>query len=188
MKNLNRRAFGAAVVAGLSLGTALVTPTVASAADKAEIDAGANASLQTLYSENAAAKELSEKAAGILVFPSIKKAGLGIGGEVGSGVLRVNGITDGYYRTLGLSIGAQAGFQSYGYVLMFLTPDALTDFKGKRGYELGVDGSVAVIEAGATVEVDTVSVKSDTVAFVFDEKGLMANASIEGSKISRLDD
>ena len=69
-----------------------------------------------------------------------------------------------------------------------LTVDALNTFRAANGFELGVDGSVAVIDTGATVDLDTNSIKADTVAFVFDESGLMANATIEGSKITRLDD
>lgn len=147
----------------------------------------AKASLETLYAENLAAKQLSASAAGILVFPDIKKAGLGVGGEVGTGVLRIGDVSDGYYRTLSVSVGFQAGFQSYGYVIMFLTADALESFKSKNGFELGVDGSVAVIDTGASVDIDTNNIQADTVGFVFDESGLMANATIEGSKITRLD-
>lgn len=158
------------------------------AADDAEVDALANASISKLYNENSAAKELSESAVAKLIFPKITKAGLGVGGEAGKGVLHVGDAKDGYYRTLSVSVGAQAGFQTYGYVVLFMTDDALDNFKSKNGFELGVDGSVAVIDSGATVEVDTTSIKEDTVAFVFDESGLMASAAIEGSKITRLDD
>lgn len=166
---------------------ALMTVMPVSAADNAEVDALANASLEKLYQENAAAKELASSAVAKLIFPKITKAGLGVGGEVGKGVLRVGDLKDGYYRTVSLSIGAQAGFQTYGYVILFMTQDALDNFKSKKGFELGVDGSVAVIETGASVEVDTTNIKADTIGFVFDEAGLMANATIEGSKITRLD-
>ena len=162
--------------------------TSAYAADDAEVDALANVAISKLYEENAAAKELSEDAVAQLIFPKITKAGLGVGGEVGKGVLRIGDAKDGYYRTLSVSIGAQAGFQTYGYVIMFMTQEALDEFKSKKGFELGVDGSVAVIDTGATVEIDTTSIEEDTIAFVFDESGLMASATIEGSKITRLDD
>jgi lipid-binding SYLF domain-containing protein len=180
--------FGAAVMASLAIGAAVITPAPALAADNAEVEALATASLSKLYAENPAAVELSKTATGVLVFPNIKKAGLGVGGEVGKGILKVNGATDGYYRTVSLSFGAQAGFQSYGYVIMFLTADALAKFKAAKGFELGVDGSVAVLESGASVDVDTTNIQADTVGFVFDESGLMAGATIEGSKITRLKD
>jgi lipid-binding SYLF domain-containing protein len=122
-----------------------------------------------------------------LVFPKITKAGLGIGAQAGKGVLRSNSQSVGYYRTRGISFGAQAGAQTYGYVLMFMTENALNEFRSKKGFEVGVDGSVAVIEAGASANIDTSSIKSDTVAVVFNEAGLMYNLTIEGSKISKLD-
>ena len=103
-------------------------------------------------------------------------------------MLQVGDSKDGCYRTLSFSVGAQEGFQTYGYVVLFMTQEAFDNFKSKKGFELAVDGSVAVIETGATVEVDTTSIKADTIAFVFDEAGLMVSATIEGSKIARLDD
>lgn len=181
---MKRRVFGMASVA---LAMTMATAWPAAASDP-EIDALAGAALQTLYAENAAAAELAKSAKGVLIFPSIKKAGLGIGGEVGKGVLQIDGVTDGYYRTLSVSIGFQAGFQSYGYAILFLTQAALDGFKSKKGFELGVDGSVAVLDAGASVDIDTNNLQADTVGFVFDEAGLMANATLEGSKITRLDE
>jgi lipid-binding SYLF domain-containing protein len=160
----------------------------AQAADNAEVDALARSSLEKLYAVNSAAAELAAKSAAQLVFPRITKAGLGVGGEVGKGVLRIGGVTDGYYRTVSVSVGFQAGFQTYGYLLLFMTQEALDRFKGQKGFEVGVDGSVAVIDAGASVDVDTTSIQSDTIGIVFDEAGLMANATIEGSKITRLEE
>ena len=188
MDAFQRRIIGTLLFAGFAALWTILSAESAFAADNAEVDVLANASLAKLYDENSAAKELSQNAVAKLVFPKITKAGLGVGGEVGKGVLHVGDSKDGYYRTLSLSVGAQAGFQTYGYVVLFMTQEALDNFKSKKGFELGVDGSVAVIETGATGEVDTTSIKADTIAFVFDEAGLMASATIEGSKITRLDD
>ncbi len=186
MTHFTKRSFLKTLCLSAGLMAAALTP--AQAASDIEVDALADAALEKLYAENAAAKTLSESAAGILIFPKITKAGLGVGGEAGKGVLRVGEMKDGYYRTLSLSIGAQAGFQTYGYVMMFMTPEALTKFKGQNGFEIGVDGSVAIIDAGATVEVDTKNIQQEIIGIVFDESGLMASATIEGSKITRLKD
>lgn len=188
MAIFRHRIFGILLFAGVAALWTIVLVGSVFAADNAEVDALATASLTKLHEENSAAKELSQKAVAKLIFPKITKAGLGVGGEIGKGVLHVGDSKDGYYRTLSVSVGAQAGFQTYGYVILFMTQEALDNFKSKKGFELGVDGSVAVIETGATVEVDTTSIKADTIAFVFDEAGLMASATIEGSKITRLDD
>ena len=60
-------------------------------------------------------------AKGILVFPSIIKGGFIIGGQYGEGALRVGGKTTGYYRSVAASYGLQAGAQSFGYALFFLS-------------------------------------------------------------------
>ncbi len=70
---------------------------------------------------------------------------------------------------------------------MFLTDEALAGFRDSSGWEAGVDGTVAVIESGASGEVDTSNISDPVVAFVFGEEGLMAGVTIEGSKYTRLD-
>lgn len=155
---------------------------------RAALDAAAVASWQSLLADNPRAARISEDAKAALVFPEITKVGLGIGGEGGNGLLLNKDEKLGHYRTSSISFGAQAGIQSYGYIVMFLSDAALEKFLSKSGYELGVDGSIAILEAGVTAEVDTLNAKFDTVGFVFDEKGLMANATVEGTRIRQLED
>lgn len=154
---------------------------------RAALDAAAVASWQSLLADNPRAARIAEDAKAALVFPEITKVGLGIGGEGGNGLLLNKDQKLGYYRTSSISFGAQAGVQTYGYVVMFLSDAALDKFLSKKGYELGVDGSIAILDAGVTAEVDTMNLKYDTVGFVFDEKGLMANATVEGTRIKKLD-
>jgi lipid-binding SYLF domain-containing protein len=156
-------------------------------AHKAEIDAGADAALSKLYAENPAAKELASRAKGIAIFPNIVKGGLGVGGESGDGVLHVGGKPVAYYNTSGASLGLQAGIQSYSQVLMFLTEPALASFRDSSGWEAGVDGSVAVLQSGASGKLDTTNISDPVVGYVFGEQGLMADAAIEGSKYTKLD-
>lgn len=156
-------------------------------AERAAIDAAADLALQQLYAETPGARDLAGKAEALLVFPTITKAGLGVGAQAGKGVLRRDGESLAYYRTRGVSIGFQAGAQTFGYVLMFMTEDAYQRFLASKGYEVGVDASVAVIETGASATLDSTNMKADALAIVFNETGLMYSATIEGSKISRLD-
>jgi lipid-binding SYLF domain-containing protein len=178
----------------LVLGTALFalaactsTTTADRSAKMAEIDAGADAALSKLFAENPAARKLADRAKGIAIFPNIVKGGLGVGAESGDGVLRVAGKPVAYYNTSGASIGLQAGAQSYSQVLMFLTDQALAGFRDSSGWEAGVDGSVTVLKTGASGKIDTTNISDPVVGFVFGEQGLMADASIEGSKYTRLD-
>jgi lipid-binding SYLF domain-containing protein len=70
------------------------------AADAREINAGVNATLDRFYRQIPGAREVSARATGVLVFPTIIKAGFGVGGEYGEGAMRVGGKTVGYYTSL----------------------------------------------------------------------------------------
>ncbi|RMH48333.1 MAG: hypothetical protein D6686_10875 [Alphaproteobacteria bacterium] len=150
-------------------------------AKRREIEAKANAALEMLYAQNPAARRLARNAHGMLIFPEITKGGFLIGMAGGYGVLRRRGKTVGYYETGGVSFGLQAGIQSYGYVLMFMSRTAYDRFLASDGFRLGVDASVAIVQ-GAGGNVDSDSTRSDIVAFVFDNRGLMLDLSIKGSQ------
>ena len=157
------------------------------AASKLELDTRAQAVLERLYEEQPAAAELSKKAAGILVFPRIIKGGIGIGGEIGEGSLLVDNAPVQYYRITSVSVGFQLGGQAKSEVIMFMTDESMELFRGSDGWEAGVDGSIAVIEFGVGKEIDTNSIQDPIIAFVFDNKGLMYNLSLEGSKFWKID-
>ena len=154
----------------------------ADAASKAEIDARVTGALTELYQRSAAAQELSAKASGILVFPRVLKAGFGLGGEYGEGSLLVGGEPVQYYRVASASVGFQIGGQARAQVLMFMTDAALDAFRNSDGWEAGVDGSVAIIEFGVGEDISTHSGTEPIVGFVFGNKGLMYNLSLEGTK------
>jgi len=125
-------------------------------------------------------------AKGVLVFPNVVKAGFGIGGEYGTGALLVDGKTADYYRTTAASVGFQIGAQTKAVILCFMTDAALTAFRESRGWEIGVDGSVAFVDTGAGGSVDTTTAPAPVVGFVFGQSGLMANISLEGAKITKI--
>jgi lipid-binding SYLF domain-containing protein len=158
----------------------------ASAASKTKIDARTDRALAEFREDVSGADAVLAKAAGVLVFPSIKKAGIGIGGEYGQGALRVNGRTVSYHSTASASIGFQLGAQARRQIIVFLDPKALEKFRLSDGWEIGVDASVTVITIGAGGAIDATQLNQPIVAFVFDSKGLMYNLSLEGSKISEI--
>ena len=178
----------AAQMAGLfCLLVALLTLSpAATAASKLEIDTGVQATLERLYAKRSEARALAAKANAILVFPRILKAGFGVGGEIGEGALLINNETSGYYRVTSVSVGFQLGGQAKSQVIMFMTEEAKRSFVESDGWEAGVDGSVAIIEFGVGAEVDTHSIQDPIIAFVLDNKGLMYNLSIEGSKFWKI--
>jgi len=156
------------------------------AASAAAIDADVNATLNRFYLKVKGGRELANKAAGVLVFPSVVKAGIGIGGEYGEGALRVRGKTVGYYNTISASIGFQLGAQARSVIIMFMTDAALASFRRKDGWKVGVDGSVVLVTLGAAGAVDSNQIANPVLGFILDEKGLMYNLTLEGSKISRI--
>jgi lipid-binding SYLF domain-containing protein len=151
-----------------------------------EINAGARATLDLMYRQIPGTRALGATAAGILVFPTIVKAGIGIGGEYGEGVMRVGGKPVAYYNSVAASVGLQLGAQARSVVIMFMTPDALASFQRVDGWKVGVDGSIAIITVGAGGSVDTNRIASPVVGFILDNKGLMYNLTLEGAKISRI--
>ena len=151
-----------------------------------EIDIGVDVALEQFEQDVKGGKEFLKSAKGVLVFPSVLKAGLGIGGEYGEGALRIGGKTVEYYSTAAASIGFQIGAQSKRVLLVFMQKNALKQFRASSGWEAGVDGSVALIELGAGGSVDTTNIKDPIVGFVFGNKGLMYNLTLEGSKFTKI--
>jgi len=164
----------------------ITAPPNCKAATREEINAGVNRALTQLYRTVPGSRGLARKAAGVLVFPTIYKAGFGIGGEYGEGALLIAGRTRGYYNTISASIGFQFGAQARSVVIMFMTRNALAGFRRKDGWKVGVDGSVALVTVGLGGSVDTNQITSPIIGFMFGSKGLMYNLTLEGSKISRI--
>ena len=163
----------------------MMTPQ-AWAATKAEINAGVKATLKVFHKQVPGGSTLLKKSKGALVFPEIVKGGLGVGGEYGEGALMINGRTVAYYSTAAVSVGFQFGVQTKSMVVLFLSSEELKKFRNSKGWKAGVDGSVAVVEWGAGKDISTLDAKKPIVAFIFNNKGLMYNLTIEGSKFTRI--
>jgi lipid-binding SYLF domain-containing protein len=140
-----------------------------------------------LYSSVPGSRELAGKARGILVFPRVLAAGFVVGGEFGRGALQVGDRTVGYYKTTGVSVGLQAGAQSKALVFMFMTQEALDRFLSSSGWTAGADASVALLKVGANGTLDSSAASAAVMAFALTNEGLMAAASVDGTKVSRLE-
>ena len=158
----------------------------AHAASASKINTNVSAALKKLYAANPSAKLLADNAKGVLVFPGILKAGFIFGAQGGDGALRKGGKTVGYYRTLAASYGFQAGVQSFGYALFFMTDSALAYPDKTNGWEIGTGPSIVIVDKGMAKSLSTTTLKNDVYAFIFDQKGLMAGIGIQGSKITRI--
>lgn len=176
------------VLAGLLMCSACLFQTSAAcAASKEEIDAKVREALETFYKQTSAGKSLAQKAAGVLVFPEVIKAGVGIGGEYGEGALMIKGKPVAYYNTAAASIGFQLGAQVKSQIILFMNPKVLEAFRKSKGWKAGVDGSVALATLGAGGEISTDTIKEPIIGFIFSNKGLMFNLNFEGTKITQLD-
>ena len=179
MTKLTRMVWGVAL--------ALLVAANTWAASKEEIDAEVREAVQNFYKHTSAGKELSQKAAGMLVFPSVVKAGIGVGGEYGEGSLLIGGKPVGYYTIASASIGFQLGVQARSQIILFMTENALAKFRRSEGWKAGVDGSVALATLGAGGSIDSETAKKPIIGFIFSNKGLMYNLTFEGSKITKID-
>ena len=160
--------------------------TTSSAKTAKEINSEVNAALKLFSQHVKGGKEFLNAAKGVLVIPNIVKAGLGVGGEYGEGAMRIGGKTVEYYSLAAGSVGFQIGAQKTNLILVFMQDEALKNFRKSSGWKAGVDGSVAFIDVGAGKSLDTVNIKDPIVAFLFGQRGLMANATVEGAKFTKL--
>lgn len=156
------------------------------AANKEDIDTDVQEVLKDFSYLSPGNKELLEKANGILVFPSVIKAGFLVGGEYGEGSLQIGGKTVNYYSIASASVGLQLGAQERAEIILFMDKNALDKFVGSDGWSAGVDGSIAVIDAGAGKGLSTETIKDPIIAIIMRNRGLMANLSFEGAKISKI--
>jgi lipid-binding SYLF domain-containing protein len=149
-----------------------------------EIDA--RDALNTMYASTPSSKVLADKAVAVLVFPSITKGGLMIGGQYGEGVLFKNGRVAGYYDSVAASYGFQAGIQKFGYSLIFMKKEDLAYLDKSDGWEIGIGPTITVVDVGMANSFTTTTVKDGVYAFFFGQRGLMAGLGVQGSKISRI--
>ncbi len=162
------------------------SPNPATGASAAELTLDVQNALSKLYAKSTSAKTLGETAKGVLVFPSIVKGGFLVGGQYGEGALLKGGQVAGYYNTVQLSYGLQAGLQKYGYALFCMTDSALAWLDKSDGWELGVGPTIVVVDMGTAGSASTTTLQSDIYAFFFDQTGLMAGLGLQGTKVTRI--
>jgi lipid-binding SYLF domain-containing protein len=158
--------------------------TTARADDRSDMVDRAQRALDHLEADEPRAARLAPLAQAILIFPSVLKAGFVFGGESGNGVLFRKGERPRFFNLSGGSWGLQIGAQDFGYALFFMTPGSLHYLRDAAGFAAGSLPSLVVINAGAAADVDTTTALHDVYAFPFNEKGLMANLTLEGTKIT----
>lgn len=192
MKKMNLRSIGLAVALGLgsiAMVGCTTTPKGAEASGptaRAAMERDVDATLSRLYSTVPGTREMVQRSAGVLVFPSVVGGSFVVGAEYGKGALREGGTTTGYYSTTAGSIGLQAGGQSKAVIYVFNTGEALQKFKASNGWTAGADATVAVGKIGANGSVDTETMKQAVSSFILTNVGLEAGASVGAAKVTRI--
>jgi lipid-binding SYLF domain-containing protein len=162
-----------------------VLSTQARAESAKELQTSARQALQSLYRTSPGAAALGKKAAGVLVFPQIMRAGFGVGGHYGNGVLFKADSAAGYYNTTAASFGFQIGAETFGYALFFMSQKDLNYLSNSAGWEIGAGASVTVLDQGLAESISSSTVQEGIYAAVFAQQGLMGGVSLQGTKITR---
>ena len=187
MQNIKSRLVKAfALVVCITVVSGFLLGNTSHAKTAQEIDVGVDASLDRFRKQVKGAAEFLKSAKGMLILPGVIKGGFWFGAEYGEGALRIDGKTVDYYSTVAGSWGLQLGGQKKDIILAFMQDEALNKFRESSGWKVGVDGSVALVDLGAGASIDTAKIKEPIVGFIFDQKGLMFNLTLEGSKFTKL--
>jgi lipid-binding SYLF domain-containing protein len=171
---------------GGAVALAVSTSGVSAAQTGAELSAAVQKTIATCYQTVETCKDFGNKSRGMLVFPEVTKAAIGVGGEYGEGALVIGGKPVGFYSTTAASLGLQLGAERRSQIIMFMTDEALKKFQASDGWEVGGTAGVTVIDTGKSGKIDTKSLTDPIVGYIFGEKGLMADLSFEGQKISKI--
>jgi len=121
-----------------------------------------------------------DKAHGYAVFPSVGKAGMGIGGAYGKGVVYEQGEEIGSTTLKHISMGFEFGGENYREIIFFQDKKTLDDFK-QGNYELGAQASAVAIKKGASKNADF---DKGVAVFTQTKGGLMFDASVGGQKFT----
>lgn len=150
-----------------------------------QIDARVDATRDYLFTRYPGTRELAASAKGVLFMPLVTEVGFGVGGSYGRGALRINNVTVDYYSATSASIGFQIGAQQYAHAIFFLTQDALQSFRNSTGWAAGAEVKYATPDQGAAIGKDTTEL-DPVVALIFGQQGLIAGATLQGVKYSRI--
>ncbi|HUM12113.1 MAG TPA: YSC84-related protein [Myxococcaceae bacterium] len=156
----------------------LLAPSVAVAGDDAHLISSARATVQTFKKKDANLEKFFSSAVGYVVFPTIAKGGLVVGGAGGDGVLFVGGQPVGRASLGQASVGFQLGGQTYSEIIFFESQSTLSDLKNGH-FALAAQASAVALSAGAAA---SANYENGVAIFAATKTGLMGEASVGGQK------
>ena len=151
-----------------------------------QIEARVSATQEFLFTQYPGTRDLASRAAGVLYMPLMTEAGFFFGGAYGRGALRINDVTVDYYSATQGSWGLQVGAQQYAHIILFMTPEALANFRSSPGWTAGADMQYATPDGGQNAGVDTTTTSAPVVAYVFGQAGFIIGATLSGTKYTRI--
>lgn len=151
---------------------------MAHAATDAQLVSDAQRTLATYKQTDPSLKTFAEGSAGYVVFPSVIKAGVGVGGAHGDGVLFERGVPVGRASLTQVSVGAQLGGQEYSEVIFFETPQAVAQFK-RNQFTFAAQASAVALKSGAAANA---KFKDNVAVFTAAKGGMMFEASLGGQR------
>lgn len=181
------RSFLKGLAISATAAAAIFTAAPSIAAQPTELNASIAQAQENLLRTRPGAARLFDRAAGVLIIPEVTKVSLVVGGAGGEGGLIENGRVTSYWTYGAASLGYQLGAQTTSQALFFMTPEALAKFKAGDGFEIGADAEVTVLDKGAEVNVDTTEASLPIIAIVYNREGLLAGASLQGGKYTRVE-
>ena len=143
-----------------------------------EYDAKAQEAIAAFLEKDPSVQRFFDESVGYVVIPTVGKAGFGIGGARGKGVLYENGAVTAVITLTQLSFGFQAGGQAYSEFIFFEDDATLTNFK-RGNYELGAQASAVAVTAGVSADAEF---NGGMAIFTQAKGGLMYEASVGGQK------
>ena len=143
-----------------------------------KLDAGAKEAVAEMLKNDADMKRFFDNSVAHVVIPTVGKAGLGVGGARGKGLLYEGDKPTAIVTLTQLSIGFQWGGQAYSEFLFLKDASALDEFK-RGDFELGAQVSAVAIKAGASADADF---QEGIAIFTQAKGGLMYEAAVGGQK------
>jgi lipid-binding SYLF domain-containing protein len=143
--------------------------------------AEARATKEVFLKTDPGLQKFFEQSAGYVIFPSIGKGGVGVGGAHGKGVLFARGDHPAALATLTqVTVGLQLGGQTFSEIIFFENETAFADFKGGN-FSLTAQASAVALAAGAS---KSAKYEKGVAVFTATKSGLMFEASVGGQKFN----
>jgi lipid-binding SYLF domain-containing protein len=170
-------------VLNLFLSIIFALPVISQTAKDQKIINAATEAREDFLKADGLLKNMFRDAYGYVIFPSVGKGGLGVGGAYGNGAVYEKGKLVGMAKLMQLNIGFQAGAQSFREVIFFENKDVFERFKNDK-IQLAAQASAVVATEGAAA---AAKYTNGVMIFTQVNGGLMYEASVGGQKFNYKD-